>query len=154
MDDIVQMKLHPESQAVFRYLLEIAPDEVSNLYFPGVTVQPKTLMIIMCPNSEGAWEISVMRVSGPRVVDGVVKPRKYFTDVVFTNPLEDEDADALPTWLREIALHHVGLMNPESLYERQQETARKVAREMFSLDSEDMADDMADAIFTAIRRVG
>lgn len=149
----VHMKLHPESQVVFRYILERAPESVSNPHYSNV-VQPRTLMMTMYPDSEGVWQISTLRVSGMPIVKGKVEERKYFTDVTFSSPL-DKDADEMPSWLREIALDHVNLMNrDEALRERQREAARKAAREMFSLASEDMADEMADAIFTAIRRVG
>lgn len=152
---LVRMKQHAESQARFRYDLEEAPDSLSNQYFPGRTVRPEKLTILMSPDAEGSWYISSLHVAGQEIVDGKVKQRKRLSVIPFMNPLDDEEPDQLPLWLSEIVLDHVNLMNrDEALRERQQEAARQAAREMFSLASEDMADEMADAIFTAIRRVG
>jgi hypothetical protein len=153
MDDLVHMKLHPESQVVFRYILERAPESVKNPNYSNI-VQPRTLMITMYPDPEGAWQISTLRVSGMPIVKGKVEERKYFTDVTFSSPL-DEDADEMPSWLREIALDHVNLMNrDEAFHERQREAAIAAARSV--LDGIDSVgeDEVVDKILTAIRRVG
>lgn len=151
--DIVQMKLLDTSECNFRYDLENVPTDLSDVT-GRLTIAPRHMLLHFTPDTNGAWRLDLLSVFGPPVIDGKVKERKRHSSVLFTSPLDGEEYDAPPLWLREIAQHHVGLMNPESLHERQQEAARKAARGMFSLAAEDMADEMADAIFTAIRRVG
>lgn len=152
---LVRMTLNEQSTAIFRYDLDEAPESFSHFYTPGVELRPEKLLILLHPDPEGVWYVRILSVFGHEIVNGVVKQRKRLDSISIIEPLKDR-ADLLPEWLKEIAEHHVLLMNDGSpeLRERQREAARKAAREMFSLASEDMADDMADAIFIAIRRVG
>lgn len=151
-NDLVHMKLIDTSDCNFRYHLENVPTDLSSVT-GNLTIAPRHLLLRFTP-VEGRWHLDLISVLGPPVVDGKVKERKRYTTILFMADQEQKVPDELPDWLREIAEHHVHLMNPEALHERQQEAAREAAREMFSLASEDMADEMADKIFTAIRRVG
>jgi hypothetical protein len=155
---LVHMKLRPDAQSSFRYDFYEAPDLVSNDAFPGGGVKPQNLLINMSPDNEGRWYVSMLVVGGLPVVDGQVKQRKRLINIPFMDPL-GEDGELLPPWLKEIAEHHVLLMNDGSpeLRERQQEAARKEAREMLAAlipDSTNMADAVAATILAAIRRVG
>jgi hypothetical protein len=157
MDGIVRAKLHPESQAVFRYVLEHAP-ETFQYPFGSVVVKPLRVAFSMAPAEKGVWWISTLWVSGHEIVQGKVEEREYFIDLPFVDPLDTPDK--LPEWLREIARYHVNLMNrDEALRERQDEAARKAAREMFAGlmpgdTGKNMADEIAEKLLTAVRRVG
>lgn len=152
---LVHMKLLDTSDCNFRYDFLNEVPRLRDLT-GRMTIQPKHMLLRFTPDAEGSWYLDLLSVFGLPVIDGKVREFRRQDNILFSQPLDGEDHDALPPWLKEIAEHHVLLMNDGSpeLRERQQEAARKAAREMFSLASEDMADEMADAIFTAIRRVG
>lgn len=149
------------TEGVFAVRLEQAPSGACNFPYEIVTevpplsdstelvtITPKRLLLRFTPK-KGEWELTLVMVDGPSTTDG-----DSDCHVHFLHPLEADEPQPMPEWLTEIARYHQHLLNPGMLEERQQEAARKAAREMFSLASEDLADEMADTIFTAIRRVG
>jgi len=155
----VHLKLLDISDCNFRYDIATEVPHLSD--FTGqMTIAPRHLLLRFTPDSEGSWELYMVSVFGMPVVNGNVKERKRLDNVLFLRPLdEDGGTPGLPDWLREIAEHHVHLMNPEDLRERQDEAAREVAHEMFAglmpgSTGANMADEIAAKILAAVRWVG
>lgn len=165
MADIVRMRLNPNSEAVFRYTLMESPDFVADPSRPKTGVEPRRLEINFVGDETGTkeWAVGAVKVTGWDVTDGLVS-RSTERTIMFLNPLDGEDSpfdgDKLPDWLHEIVQRHVNLMNRDAaLRERQDEAAREAAHKMFAGlmpgdTGKNMADEIAEKLLTAIRRVG
>jgi hypothetical protein len=114
---LVRYTIDPHSQCIFNYTLDHAPPSVENPNFPGMVIEPKSMMISLMPSAEGPWEASVVAVSGLRIVEGQVKTRKRYDSIPFVNQM-DEDG-GMPEWLREIVQDHVDTLNHDQTFRPQ-----------------------------------
>jgi hypothetical protein len=107
---VLRYTLEERSQCKFVYNLEQAPESIANPNFPGLTVQPKTLLILLAPGEDGNWEAGLVSVSGPFFLKDD-RPGRRVESVPFTNPM-DEDSGA-PEWVRLIVQDHLDTLNHE-----------------------------------------
>lgn len=164
MDDgfLLHMKLRPNSRAEFRYDLEGAPDPFVSPNLPGIKIKPTGLLISLMPDKTGRWALSGIGVFGHPYLKTKTGERLGKLTETIPFMIGEEGItpdDGVPEWLAEIAEHHVGLMNPEVLKDRQREAAREVVAEMlgglFSGDlNTEFVNEVADKTLAAVLRVG
>lgn len=154
----VRYKLSRESKLAFHYTLTVAPDSVTHPE-TGRTIEPLSVAVIMEPDIKGVWHLERVSVYGALLEDGKDTGMQRAVRWYLWGDEEPDALESMPSWLREIAESHVGLMNPQMLHERQQQAAREVVEGMlggiFSGDlNTEFVNEVADKVLAAVRKVG
>lgn len=133
----------------------------------SLEVYPQEVELRAHLNGELQWEILMATVMGQWKTNQGDRSISI-SDLTFVLPLSEknESDTVVPDWVKTICGEWLGLLGellegpgtPGLLQERQQEAARKVTREMFAGlmpgdTGTNMADEVADKVLTAVRRV-